>query len=95
MQKSGDCYHPTVNNTHQKTLALVFADPVKGTVPWSRIEVMLKALGCSVTDGKGSAATFESDGRKLTVHRPHPGKEALRYRVLAVRDFLVKIGVTP
>lgn len=28
--------------------------------------------------------TFEFGGRKMTLHRPHPGKEALRYRVLAV-----------
>jgi len=28
-------------------------------------------------------------------HRPHPGKEALRYQVRAVRDFLKLLGVTP
>jgi len=30
---------------------------------------------------------------KATFHRTHPGKEALRYRVRAAREFLTKIGV--
>ena len=55
---------------------------------------MLKGIGCNVVEGKGSAVTFENGGRKLTLHRPHPGKEALRYRVVAVRDFLTQLGVT-
>jgi hypothetical protein len=29
------------------------------------------------------------------LHRPHPGKEALRYRILAVRDFIEKTGIKP
>ena len=73
----------------------VFADPANGNIAWSRIESMLKAVGCTVVEGKGSAVTFENGGRRLTLHRPHPGKEALRYRVLAVRDFLDRIGVRP
>jgi len=32
---------------------------------------------------------------KATFHRPHPGKEALRSRVIAARDFVKMIGVTP
>ena len=39
--------------------------------------------------------TFEFDGRKTTVHRPHPGNEALRYRVLAVREFIDRMGLMP
>ena len=55
---------------------------------------MLKAAGCQVVEGAGSSVTFEFDGRKMTLHRPHPGKEALRYRILAVREFIVKMEVT-
>jgi hypothetical protein len=33
-------------------------------------------------------------GNKTTFHRPHPGKDALRYQVRAARDFLKIIGVT-
>lgn len=43
----------------------------------------------------GSAVTFEHAGRRANFHRPHPGKEALRYRIKAVREFIEKIGVEP
>ena len=84
-----------MNGTHRKTLEKILADPVNGNVDWIRIESLLKALGCRVVEGAGSSVTFEFNGRKLTLHRPHPGKEALRYRVLAVRDFVQRIGVNP
>jgi hypothetical protein len=89
------CYHLAVNGTHRKTLEKILADPVNGNVDWIRLESLLKALGCRVVEGAGSSVTFEFNGRKLTLHRPHPGKEALRYRVLAVRDFVQRIGVKP
>ena len=84
-----------MNGTHRKTLEKILADPVNGNVDWIRLESLLKALGCRVVEGAGSSVTFEFNGRKLTLHRPHPGKEALRYRVLAVRDFVQRIGVKP
>ena len=84
-----------MNGTHRKTLEKILANPVNGNVDWILIESLLKALGCRVVEGAGSSVTFEFNGRKLTLHRPHPGKEALRYRVLAVRDFVQRIGVKP
>ena len=84
-----------MNGTHRKTLEKILADPVNGNVDWIRLESLLKALGCRVVEGAGSSVTFEFNARKLTLHRPHPGKEALRYRVLAVRDFVQRIGVKP
>ena len=84
-----------MNSAQTATLKRIFADPVNGNLAWSRIESLLKSVGCTVVEGKGSAVTFEHGGRKLTLHRPHPGKEALRYRVEAVRDFLDRLGVTP
>ena len=70
------------------------AEPINGNIDWARIEGLLLALGCRVVEGPGSAVTFEHQGRKANFHRPHPGKEALRYRVRAVREYLEKIGVT-
>ena len=31
----------------------------------------------------------------MTLYRLHPGKEALRYHVRAVREFLNKAGIKP
>lgn len=84
-----------MNSRHRKTLDAIFATPVNGTLEWSRIEALLVAAGCRVVEGAGSSVTFEKDGKRVYFHRPHPGKEALRYRVIAAREFLEQIGVTP
>jgi hypothetical protein len=82
-----------MNNKHRKTLQAVFANPVNGNIEWSRIEVLLVALGCTVIEGSGSSVTFEKNGKRAYFHRPHPQKEALRYRVTDARHFLESIGV--
>ena len=84
-----------MNGTQRKTLEKVLTDPVNGTIEWSRIESMLKAAGCRVVEGAGASVTVEFGGRKMTLHWPHPGKEALRYRVLAVREFVERMGIQP
>ena len=84
-----------MNSRHQKTLAAVWADPVNGNLEWSRIEALLVALGCRLLEGAGSSVTFDLEGRKATFHRPHPGNEALRYRVKAVREFLQRMEKQP
>jgi HicA toxin of bacterial toxin-antitoxin, len=82
-----------MNSAHRKTLSALFAEPVNGTLEWKRIEALLLALGCSRVQGSGSSVTFERDGLKVFFHRPHPGKEALRYRVRDARTFLNALGV--
>jgi hypothetical protein len=84
-----------VNGTQRKTLEKVLADPVNGNIQWSRVESMLIAAGCQVVEGAGSSVTFEFNGKKMTLHRPHPGKEALRYRILAVREFIAEMEIKP
>lgn len=84
-----------MNSAQRKTLVAVFADPLNGALEWRRIEALLLAVGCTVTEGSGSSVTFEKDGRRVRFHRPHPAKEALRYRVRDAREFLTSIGVQP
>ena len=79
--------HSLMNSKHRKTLAIVFTDPVSGTVEWLAIERLLVAAGAQVR--------FEKDGEVETFHRPHPAKEAKRYQVRAARAFLERIGVRP
>jgi HicA toxin of bacterial toxin-antitoxin, len=80
-----------VNNKHRKTLDAVFAEPANGNIEWARIEALFVALGCEVVEGPGSSITLNWQGRRASFHRPHPGKEALRYRVKAAREFLQRI----
>ncbi|MBN8744510.1 MAG: type II toxin-antitoxin system HicA family toxin [Thiomonas arsenitoxydans] len=84
-----------MNSKQKKTLDAIFSSPVNGNLEWSRIEALLVAVGCRVIEGSGSSVTFEKDGLRAYFHRPHPEKEALRYRVRLVREYLEKIGVTP
>jgi HicA toxin of bacterial toxin-antitoxin, len=92
---SVECYHRRVNGSQRKVLERVLSEPINGNIEWARIESMLQAAGCRMVEGAGSSVTFEFGGRKLTVHRPHPGKEALRYRVAAVREFVAWMGIKP
>jgi hypothetical protein len=84
-----------VNSKHRRTLAAIWADPVNGNLEWTRIENLFAALGCQTVEGSGSSVTFEYEGSRATFHRPHPGKQALRYRVKAAREFLERIGAKP
>ena len=84
-----------MNRAHRKILSVVFTDPVNGNIPWRDLEALLVAVGCRKVEGAGSSVTFEKNGMRATFHRPHPGKEALRYRVKDVRSFLQTLGVAP
>ena len=84
-----------MNNRHRKTLVAVFKDPVSGTIEWAAIEGLFLAAGARLVEGRGSRVRFEKDGELATFHRPHPAKEAKRYQVRDVRDFLERIGVKP
>ena len=84
-----------MNSKQRKTRAGLFTDPVNGGIKWSRIESLLVAIGCTLIEGSGSSVTFVKAGRKLTIHRPHPGDDALKYRIRLVREFLQKIGDAP
>ena len=84
-----------MNTKQRKTLAAIFADPISGNIEWRTIESLLIAMGCQMIEGSGSRVTFLLNGQRADFHRPHPGKEALRYRVKDVREFLRRAGVTP
>ena len=84
-----------MNNKHRKTLDKIFSDPIAGNLPWNHIEALLVAVGCNVVEGSGLSVTFEKDGRRAYFHRPHPQREALKYRVKVAREFLIKLEIIP
>ncbi len=84
-----------MNNQQRKTLEQVFANPVNGALAWRKIEALLMVVGCERTEGSGSSVAFSHSGVTVRFHRPHPQREALRYRVADARRFLQEIGVTP
>ena len=62
---------------------------------WRKIETLLIGLGADVFEGSGSRVAFKLNGERWDAHRPHPDKEALKYRVKEARKFLTNAGITP
>ncbi len=84
-----------MNNRHRKTLQAVFAEPTKTNIAWADIEALLIAVGCVLNEGAGSRVKFTYEQYTLSLHRPHPQKEAIRYQVREARMLIEKIGVRP
>ena len=84
-----------MNSKHRATITAIFTDPVSGNILWRRVEALFVALGADIVEGSGSRITILLQGRRADFHSPHPGKEALRYQIRAVREFLEKAGVKP
>lgn len=84
-----------MNTKHRKTLGAVFATPTRVNLKFTDIEALLVSLGGDVIEGAGSRMSVTVSGKTVFFHRPHPGKEAKKYQVENVREFLQKIGVEP
>ena len=80
---------------HRKTLAAIFAKPTKPNIKFIDIESLVKALGGEVREGDGSRVVLELSGTREYAHRPHPGKEAKKYMVEKIREWLTSLEVTP
>lgn len=84
-----------MNSKHRKTLDAIFTDPVAGNIEWRKVEAALVSLGAAITEGSGSRITVILKNKRADFHRPHPGKEALRYRIIAIRELIEKAGLKP
>jgi hypothetical protein len=80
---------------HRRILEAIFAVPTRGGVVFSDIEALVIALGGDVREGAGSRIVFELQGSQQYLHRPHPGKEARKYQVEELREWLKELEVTP
>ncbi len=80
---------------YRKTIAAIFTKPTKANVKFSDIESLIEALGGEVREGSGSRVVLELSETREYVHRPHPGKEAKKYIVERIREWLTGLGVTP
>ena len=84
-----------MNVKHRRTLTALFAVPTRRNVRVSDIAALIIALGGEVREGAGSRVVFELHGRRVYLHRPHPGREAKRYQVEEVREFLRALEIQP
>jgi len=84
-----------MNNRHRRTLADIFADPVRANIEWGAIENLFIALGGTVEERAGSRVSVTLNGIVRVFHRPHPGNESKKPTVRSARDFLIEAGVQP
>jgi hypothetical protein len=81
-----------MSRKHEKTLAAIFAEPIRANIRWDDVEALFWALGAVVTQGNGSRVRVVLNGRRSTFHEPHPEKEIGRKTVADVREFLEDAG---
>lgn len=84
-----------MNAKQRKVLAAIFFKPTLASIVFADIESLVKALGGTVLERKGSRVSVQLMGEEWRCHRPHPGKEAMRYQVEQARDLLDRAGVRP
>lgn len=80
---------------HRRTLEAIFATPTRAGIVFTEIEALVIAIGGEVREGKGSRVAFELKGSRRYLHRPHPGKEAKKYQVEELREWLKYLEVMP
>ena len=84
-----------MNRKHQKILAAIFTKPTLASINFSDIEKLLVSLGAERFEGSGSRIAFVMPNNlKWEAHRPHPNKEAKKYQVESVREFLERLDIS-
>jgi hypothetical protein len=80
---------------HRRILEAIFAVPTRAGIAFSDIEALIVALGGDVREGAGSRIVFDLKGSRQYLHRPYPGREARKYQVEELREWLKQLEVTP
>jgi len=79
---------------HEKTLAAIFATPIRTNIAWKDVLALLRSLGADVDESaEGSRVSVTLGGVTEVLHAPHPGKELQKAAVRSLRSFLGRAGV--
>jgi hypothetical protein len=84
-----------VSSKHTRTLAAIFANPVRADIRWTDVENLLRALGAEITQGAGSRIRVSLNGRRMVFHEPHPRPTIVKDAVRSIRRFLSEAGISP
>jgi len=80
---------------HQKTLEQIYARPVSGTIRWSDIETLFRALGAEVSEREGSRVAVVLFGEVRVFHRPHPSPNTDKGAIASIRKWFEYYEVMP
>ena len=84
-----------MNKRHERTLNLIFAQPISGNIKWRDVEALLRNLGTILSERAGSRVFVSLKGRVAFFHRPHPSPNMDKGAVRDLRKFLQSVGITP
>ncbi len=76
-----------MNRKQQKIIDAIFTVPTLANIRFADIEKLVSSLGGKIIEGRGSRVSFEIEGRRIFLHRPHPERNAIKYQVELVREF--------
>ena len=82
-----------LNSKNQRLLDRIRMNPIQSNVDWDDVEILLKALGAEISEGRGSRVRIELNGIFAVFHRPHPRKEIDKGALKSLRKFLSSAGV--
>ncbi|WP_421704645.1 type II toxin-antitoxin system HicA family toxin [Aliiroseovarius sp.] len=84
-----------VSSKQARTLAAIFATPVRADIRWTDVENLFLALGAEIKQGSGSRVRVSLNGRRMVFHEPHPQPTIVKDAVRSVRRFLTEAGISP
>ncbi len=83
-----------MSRKHDRTLAAIFARPVRANISWIDVVALVEHLGGTVSEESGgSMRDFLLNGVRATFHEPHPGKEIKQAAVRQLRAYLDQAGI--
>jgi hypothetical protein len=83
-----------VNSKQNKTLELIFKDPIPSNIKLKDVESLFIYLGATVEEGNGSRVRIQLNGIKATFHRPHPSPDTGKATIKDIRKLLKEAGVS-
>lgn len=88
-------YNKPMQKKHQKTLEMIFKQPITANLKFKDIESLFIALGGEVSERAGSRIAVVLDGQVMVFHRPHPSPNTDKGAIASIRKWLSELGYTP
>ena len=85
----------SINAKHRRTLEELFVHPVSMNIEFSKVVALFDDLGAVVSETKKNHVKVKLNGQEMTFSRPHHKNIDDKHEILAIRDFLKKVGATP
>lgn len=86
---------PNIRKKHLNTLIAIFDKPIRSDIKWKEIESLITALGGTVAEGNGSRVKLILNQSIAHFHRLHPSPDTDKGAIVSLREWLIKIGVSP